>query len=92
MISAAVLELGGSDVDDPLPCTVGNQMYETEQVLTGVTEAHAAADARFVIGSGTGHVESYHTLILVPDIDHAVHLIVRRFHAVFGKQSFPVVI
>ena len=27
-------------------------MYETEQVLTGVTEAHAAADARFVIGSG----------------------------------------
>ena len=29
MISAAVLELGGSDVDDPLPCTVGNQMYET---------------------------------------------------------------
>ena len=47
-------------------------MEEAEQILTGITEAHAAADTGFIVGSGTGHVEGNHALVLVPDIDHAV--------------------
>jgi hypothetical protein len=31
MISAAVLELGGGDIDDPLSCPVGDQMYEASR-------------------------------------------------------------
>jgi len=34
-------------------------MYETEQILTGITETHTTADSGFVIGSGTGHVSAY---------------------------------
>ena len=71
MVSAAVLELGGSDIDDTLSCTIRDQMNETEQILAGITESHAAAGTGFIIGSGTGHVEGNHTLILVPDVDHA---------------------
>ena len=58
---------------------VRDQMDETEQVLTGITEAHAAADSGFIIGSGTGHVEGNHALVLVPDIDHAVEFLVRSY-------------
>ena len=44
MISGAVRELCGGDVEQSLSCAVRNQMYETEKVLAGITEAHAAAD------------------------------------------------
>ena len=84
MICAAILELGGSNIDDPFSCTVGNQMNETEQILTGITEAHTTTDTGFVIGCRTAHVEGYHTLILIPDIYHTVDLIVRRFYNVSG--------
>ncbi len=52
MVSAAVLELGGGNVDDTLPSAVRNQVYETEQILTGIAEAHAASDAGFIVGCG----------------------------------------
>ncbi len=45
MISAAVLKLRGSDIDDALLCTVRNQMHKTEQILTGIAEAHTTPDA-----------------------------------------------
>ena len=82
MVSTAVLELGGSDINDTLSCTVRNQMYETEQILTGITETHTTADSGFVIGSGTGHVESNHTLILVPGVDHTVDFLVSGIYRV----------
>ena len=53
MISAAVLELCGSDVDDTLSGSVRNQMHEAKQILAGIAESHAAADARFIVGSRT---------------------------------------
>ena len=90
MVRTAVLELGGSDINDTLSCTVRNQMYETEQILTGITETHTTADSGFVIGSGTGHVESNHTLILVPGVDHTVDFLVSGIYRVACQQLFPV--
>ena len=85
MVSAAVLELGGSDIDDTLSCTIRDQMYEAEQILAGITEAHATTDSRLIIRSGTGHVEGYHALILVPGVDHTVYFFVSRIYRVTGK-------
>ena len=51
-------------------------MYEAEEILVGIAEAHATADTALEVGSGTGHVEGYHTLVLVPDVDHTVNLVV----------------
>ena len=64
MVSAAVLELCGSDIDDSCTRTLRNQVNEAKQILAGITESHAAADAGFVVGSGAGHIEGNHTLIL----------------------------
>ena len=52
VISTAVLELSGGDINDTLPCTIRDQMHESEQILTGIAEAHAAPDTGFIIGSG----------------------------------------
>ena len=90
MISAAVLELSGCDIDDSFSCSVGDQVYETEKILTGISKAHATSDTGFIIGSGTGHIEGYHTLILVPDVNHTVNLVIGRFHGVLGKKVLPV--
>ena len=92
MVCAAVFELSGSDVNDTLLCALRNQMHEAEQILTGVTEAHAASGTGFVVGSGTGHVEGDHTLVLVPDIDHAVDFFIGRIDCIFCKQCIPVFI
>ena len=54
VVSASVLKLGGCDIDDSLAGTFRNQVYEAQQILTGIAEAHAAADAGFIIGSGAG--------------------------------------
>jgi len=47
-------------------------MYETEQILTGITESHATADTGLKVRCGTAHVKGNHTLILVPDVYHTV--------------------
>ena len=85
MVSTAVLELSGSNINDTLSCTIRDQMYETEQILTGITEAHTTADSGLIIRSGTGHVEGYHALILVPGVDHTVYFFVGRIYRVTGK-------
>lgn len=90
MISTAVRKLGGCNIQDPFSGLVGDQMEETEQILTGITEAHAAADPGFVIGSGTGHVEGDHALVLIPDVDHAVEFFIRALYGETGEESGPV--
>ena len=86
MVSTAVLELGGSDINDTLSCTVRDQMYETEQILAGITEAHTTADSGLVIRSGTGHVKGYHTLVLVPDICHTVYVRILALYMIAGEK------
>ena len=56
-------------------------MNKAQKILTGITESHSTSDAGFVIGSGTAHIKGYHTLILVPDVYHAVKLFL------FGRNS-----
>ena len=43
-------------------------------------------DSGFIIGSGTGHVERNHALVLVPDIDHAVEFLVRALYGETGEK------
>ena len=49
MVCTSVLELGGSDIDYPLTCAVGDKMYKSEQILTGISESHSASDTGFII-------------------------------------------
>lgn len=71
-------------------CAVGNHVNKPQQILTAVAKAHAAAGPAFVIGGGTAHVESHHTLVLIPDIHHSVQLFIRGDDGVNGKQFLPV--
>ena len=65
-------------------------MNEAHQVLVGVAEAHAAANPAFEEGGAAAHIESHHTLVLVPDIGHSVHTAVRGADTETPKQVFPV--
>ena len=53
MVCASVLELCGSNINNSFSCTVGDQMNEAKQILTGISKAHATADTGLIIGSGT---------------------------------------
>ena len=53
VIASAVAELCGSDIDESLSCTLGDLVNEAEDILVGISEAHAAADSGLEIGSGT---------------------------------------
>ncbi|MNO32640.1 hypothetical protein D3C76_226370 [compost metagenome] len=90
VIRAAVFELGSGDIQNTLSGTLRDLVHEAEQVLVGVTEAHAAANPGFEIGSGTGHVERNHTLVRIPDVNHAVKLLVAALNLIFGQQVIPV--
>ncbi len=92
MVGASVWELRRGDVDDALACAVGDQMHETEQILAGIPKAHTAPDAGFIVGGRTAHVERHHALILVPDVDHAVDLLVGGLNDIAAKQVSPVVV
>ena len=90
VVGAAVRKLGGGDIDNPLPCPVRDQVHKAKEILAGIPKAHAPSDAGLVIGGGAGHVEGHHTLVLIPDVDHAVHLVVGRAYGVSGKEISPV--
>ena len=76
VVGAAVRELGGRDVQDALPGAAWDQVHKAQEVLRGIAEAHAPADARLKVGGGARHVEGDHALVLVPDVDHPVQLFV----------------
>ena len=73
MVGAAVGELCRGDVDDPFAGTLRDQMHKAQEILAGIAESHAAADAGLIVGSASRHIESYHALVLIPDVDHAVN-------------------
>ena len=64
-------------------------MNETEDILVGIAEAHAAADAGLEVRRGAGEVERNHALILVPDVNHAVNLVVGRFNIENTEELVP---
>ena len=53
MVCASVFKLGSGNIEQTLSCAVRDQMNEAEQILAGVTEAHAAAGAGLKVGCGT---------------------------------------
>ena len=65
-------------------------MNEAEQILIGVAEAHASADSALEVGSGAGHIEGNHALVLVPDVYHAVYLLVGRIYGILCQQLAPI--
>ena len=65
-------------------------MYESYEVLVRVAEAHATADTTLEERSRTREVEGYHALVLVPDVNHAVELVVTRVYIIYIKQGIPV--
>ena len=90
MVGTAVLKLGGGNVQNTLPGTGGDDVHETQQVLTAVAEAHAAAGAALVVAGTAAHIEGDHALVLMPDVDHAVQLFFAGFQMVGGQQVLPV--
>ena len=90
MVAAAVRELGGGYVYDTLAGTLRNLMHEAHKVLIGVPEAHSAADSALEERCRTGHVEGDHALVLVPDVDHPVHLLLRTLHGIYVQQGVPI--
>ncbi len=89
VIGAAARQLGRGDVDDPLAGARGNHVDEAQQVLIGVAEAHAPADARLEAGSRARHVERDHALVGVPDVDHPVHVLVGGLDLQLAEQVGP---
>ena len=89
MVGAAVGKLRGRQVENPPPGLGGYLMDETQQVLVGIPEAHAAADPGLEIGGASRQVERHHALVLVPYIDHAVELGVVGCHRIRREQLAP---
>ena len=90
MISTSIFKLGSGNIQNTFSRTFRNQMYEAKQILTGITESHTTSGSGFVVGCRPGHIEGDHTLILVPDICHAVYMRIMALYRVAGKKLIPV--
>ena len=91
MVGAAILELGGGDIQNAAAGALRDHVDEAQQILAAVAEAHPAADAAFVVAGRAAHVEGDHALVLVPQIDHPVQLLVAGVQLQGGEQLVPVV-
>ena len=92
MVATTVGELCRGDVDDTLTGTLGDEMDETDEILVGVAEAHATADATLEERSRTTHAERHHALVLVPDVHHTVELVVARLCTEDTQKVCPITI
>ena len=93
-VARLVLDLG-MDSESIAAALLHDVVEDTPTTLEDLTAAFGEEVALLVDGvtiSGTGHVEGDHTLILVPDIDHAVDLFIGRIDRIFCKQCIPVFI
>jgi len=90
MIGAPAGQLGGRQVQHPLAGALRHHVDEAEEVLIGIAEAEAAADAGLVEGGRARHVESGHALIGVPDIDHAVGMFIGSLDLAEAEDAVPI--
>ena len=65
-------------------------MNKAHKVLVTVAEAHTTAYTTLEEACATREVESNHTLVLVPDVNHTVELVVARAYIIYIKQGIPV--
>ena len=89
MIGAAVRELRRRNVQDAFACPLRNHMDKAQQILAGIPEAHASAHAAFKVTGAAAHVEGHHALVLVPDVHHAVKLLVSAADLISAQQIRP---
>ena len=71
VIGAAVGELGGGNVQNAFPCPLGDHVDEAQQVLTGVTEAHAPAQQQGLGCAGGQRQRELHGAYRCPAVSHA---------------------
>ena len=90
VVGTTVRELCCSDIKDSFACALGDHVDKAQKVLTAVPETHSAAHSAFEVGSASAHVEGHHTLVLVPDVDHAVQLLVIAFYLDLAQKTVPV--
>ncbi len=90
MVAAAIRELRGGNVDDPLPRPLRDEMDDAGEVLVGIAEAHAPADAALEIAGAPAEEEGDHALVLVPDVHGPVQLRHVRFHGETPQEVVPV--
>ena len=89
VVCTAVRELGSRDIQYACSCPLRDHMYETEQILAGITEAHTAPHTAFKIAGGAAHVKGDHALILVPDIHHPAYVLISTFQRKAGEEAVP---
>ena len=65
-------------------------MDESDEILIGVAESHSTSDTTLEEACRAAHAESNHALVLVPDVDHAVELVVARLDVVDVEEVVPV--
>ncbi len=90
MVRTAIVELGRGNIDDAFTGALWDHMDETQQVLIRVAETHPASDARLITGCRARHIERHHTLIGVPDVDHAVGVDIGCLDLQNAQQSIPI--
>jgi hypothetical protein len=90
VIGAAGGQLRCGQVEDALAGARRNHVDEAEQVLVGVAEAKAAADAGLIERRRARHVEGRHALVGVPDVHHAVGVDVGGVHLEDAEGFHPV--
>ena len=90
VVRAAGGQLGGGQIEDALAGARRGHVHKAQQVLIGVAEAQAAADAGLVEGRRARHVEGGHALVGIPDIDHAVGVHVGGIDLEDAQQAVPV--
>lgn len=71
VIGAAVGELGGGNVQDAFPRPLGDHVDDAQQVLTGVTEAHAQAQQQGPGCAGGQRQRELHGAYRCPAVSHA---------------------
>ena len=90
MVRAARGELRRGEIEDPLAGPLRHHVHEAQQILVGITEAHAAADPRLEERRRSRQVERDHALVRVPHIDRAIDVRVRGRHLQRLEQAVPV--
>ena len=89
MVTASVGELRRSDINDTLTSTGRDLMHEAYEVLVRIAETHATTYSALEERCRTAHAERDHTLVLVPNIDHAVQTLITALYMIFAKQLIP---
>jgi len=90
VVATTIRELCRSDVDDALTSTWRYLMNKAHEVLIGITEAHATTYTTLEETCTAREVKGDHALVLVPDVHHAVELVVACLHLIDVQQCIPV--